>query len=358
MKILITGPKYYNYNEMISKAFMDLGYSVEILSYPDVEVNIFQYYQLFFSNIFVSKLNRSLTFDELRFKKSEIIKYNAILIEQINKYKPDLILTIMGNREIIFPETLEHIKKKTESMLIIWCYDSALKFINVLTYGKYSDLFYTFEPHDIQELKKYNIESKFLPMAYDPDTYHKLERKAEEVDISFVGYIYPNRREFFDNVIKNNPHLKIQLWGPWVHYNIYLQYEYKIRRKELGKRINNCQVIPRKVNEIYNGSKICLNCHHPQSIQGVNPRTFEIPGAGGFELTDYKEVLGDLFEIGTEIECYRNEKELFEKIEYYIENEDERIKISKRGHKRVLKDHTFKNRAKKIEDDIQYLKKQ
>ena len=61
----------------------------------------------------------------------------------------------------------------------------------------------------------------------------------------------------------------------WTWYDPFLQYEYKIKRKELGKHIQNYNIPPSEVNKIYNSTKINLNIHHPQSKEGLNPRTFE-----------------------------------------------------------------------------------
>ena len=241
----------------------------------------------------------------------------------------------------------------------MWSYDSAIRTSGVLTSGKYYDIFYTFEPTDIPILDKYNVKSKFLPMGYDPHNYFKLETDKKNIDISFIGNINNNtiRKELLEKIVLNYPELNIGFWGKsWTWYNPFLLYEYKMKMKKLGNHINNYHVTHEEINRIYNSSKLCLNIHHPQSKTGLNPRTFEILGSGGFELVDYKSSLNDLFKLGIEIECYRNEKELLDKIEYYLENEEERKKIVKRGSDIVKKKHTYTHRAKVILTDINELR--
>lgn len=99
-------------------------------------------------------------------------------------------------------------------------------------------------------------------------------------------------------------------------------------------------------------SKMCLNIHHYQSKEGVNPRTFEILGAGGFQLIDYKKILEELFDIDKELVCYRGIEELVEKIIYYLDRDEERNIIAKAGHQRVLKEHTIRHRVERILTDI------
>ena len=151
--------------------------------------------------------------------------------------------------------------------------------------------------------------------------------------------------------------MELEIWGTaWIWYNLFCLYEYKIKRRALGKHIHNYNIPPEEVNTVYNSTKICLNIHHRQSKEGVNPRTFEILGAGAFQLIDYKKELEDMFDIGREIVCYKNEADLLDKIEYYLENEDERNKIARRGHEIVKKKHTYKHRAETILSDVEMLR--
>lgn len=348
MKILINGPSFQNYINMISKGFEDLNNEVIISSWPDY--SRIHYLKLFAYN----SLNQQGAIDRLI---SDIyLPYNQNLMDQIKILDPDLILTLNGNH--LFPETLRYIREKTRSIHAVWCYDSVLRYPNVLANAKYFDLFYTFETSDILKLSQLKINSKFLPMAYDPYSYFDLGNQDKKIDICFIGNLnfYPARKKLFEEIISKYGDLNVQLWGKsWEWYNIFNQYEYKIKRRELKKHINNYNVSPNIINGIYNNSKICINIHHPQSKEGLNPRTFEIPGSGGFELVDHKQKLDDMFKTGKEIESYNNSKELFEKIEYYINNDKDRSRISQTGYKKAKNYHTFKNRADVILKDAESL---
>jgi len=73
-------------------------------------------------------------------------------------------------------------------------------------------------------------------------------------------------------------------------------------------------------------------------------RDFEVPMAGGFYLTRYTEELEQYFVIGREIECYRNERELVEKCQYYLAHPEQRELIRRAGQRRSLADHTWERR--------------
>ena len=352
MKILVNGPDFFNYTTMIAKGFMNPQNEVIVSNWPNLNGNFMYNSKIYLYNKISKSFDPSnATYD---LNRDVILQYNKTLLDQINIFKPDLVLTLKG--DILVPDTVKCIKEKADSIHAIWCYDSALRFSNVLNSAKYYDLFYTFEFSDIQKLQNYKINSKYLPMAYDPDSYFCLENKTKTIDICFIGNLnpYPHRKKLFEEIISKYKDLNIELWGKtWTWYNPFLNYEYNIKRKQLGNHINNFNVDSDKINTIYNSSKICINIHHPQSINSLNPRTFEILGSGGFELVDYKSSLNNLFDIGNELESYSNKTELFEKIDYYINNERRLQNIANRGHNKVLKYHTYKNRANTIIQDME-----
>lgn len=358
MKILITGPDFYGFTNMIAKAFCELGCELKILNWPDFSGTLFDRTKLLLYEK-ITALTKSQDPSEIisNLFEEAIIDYNKELLQEVVAIQPDVLLVLKGN--ILLPGTIEKIRNKLDVILVLWSYDSALRFSNVLKGGRYYHLFYTYEPTDIQGLRKYDIHAKYLPMAYDPDTYFKLEDETYIRDISFVGAlsVYPNRKKILELIISQHKNLDLEIWGTaWTWYNPFLQYEYKIKRRALGKHIHNYNIPPEEVNKVYNATKICLNIHHRQSKEGVNPRTFEIIGAGAFQLIDHKKILEDLFDIEREIVCYKNEADLLDKIEYYLENEDERNKIARRGHEIVKKKHTYKHRAETILSEVEMLR--
>jgi predicted SAM-dependent methyltransferase len=76
----------------------------------------------------------------------------------------------------------------------------------------------------------------------------------------------------------------------------------------------------------------------------ANMRIFEATGEGVFLLTEHHKNLDNLFEIGKEIETFSNEKELMDKIKYYISHDNERNEIALKGQQRCLADHSLEKR--------------
>ena len=159
-------------------------------------------------------------------------------------------------------------------------------------------------------------ESYWFPNSYPDDLMSNLNLEKTE-DIGFCGNVL-NRGHIIDSLDK---------------YNI---------KKDIF-------VIGDDMVNAINSYKIHLNCNISNDI---NYRTFETTGCGTFLLTNYTPGLEKLFDIGKEIVVYNDLNDLDNKVKYYLENEEEREKISKSGYERSKKEHTYYERAKKLVDII------
>ena len=106
----------------------------------------------------------------------------------------------------------------------------------------------------------------------------------------------------------------------------------------------------------YNGAKIVINMHRAHddatfnsnsgqlTAVSPNPRTFEISACGTLQLTDIRDDLGSFYTPGVDIVTYSSPVEMVEKIEYYLNHEEERQEIALRGMYRTMKEHTYAHR--------------
>lgn len=164
-------------------------------------------------------------------------------------------------------------------------------------------------------------ESHWFPNSYPDDLIDKLNIE-KTVDVGFCGNIL-NRGHVIDSLDK---------------------YEIKKDIFVIGDDM---------VNSI-NSYKIHVNCNISDDI---NYRTFETTGCGTFLLTNYTPGLELLFEIGSEIVIYNDLDDLDQKVRYYLDNENEREKISRAGYERSKRDHTYFERSKFLVEIIKkYIK--
>ena len=93
---------------------------------------------------------------------------------------------------------------------------------------------------------------------------------------------------------------------------------------------------------------INLNLVNGNAETGLNMRHFEITAAGGFMLCYRQPELEDCFVIGRECDVFDNEKELLEKIRYYLAHPQRCVEIALAGQQRTLRDHLYSNRLRSL----------
>lgn len=95
-------------------------------------------------------------------------------------------------------------------------------------------------------------------------------------------------------------------------------------------------------------SRINLNITLPSIETGLPQRMFDIMGAGGFLLTNYQEEIEEYYEIGKDLEVFKNLEELEEKVNYYLSHERERLVIAMNGYRKTRESHNFQTRIRSI----------
>ncbi len=195
-----------------------------------------------------------------------------------------------------------------------------------------------------------------IPLAVDSTLIDTKYDKKWEADISFIGTNSPDKQEIFKE--KLFPLMKkynVKLYGQdWTTFDSLLGWVQRLGQYfnlPILKSIRKPKLKLEDEGNIYKSSKICINLHEKNQLIGggdCNERTFKIPAYGGFQIVDDVKCIKDYLIDGEEIVISKDTKDWFEKIDYYINNVDARKKIIEAGKKKILENHTYKNRVKQI----------
>jgi len=195
-----------------------------------------------------------------------------------------------------------------------------------------------------------------IPLAADDTVIYPEYSEKFEADISFIGTNLSDKRQAFNEMLfplqkKYNLKLYGQDWTlvdktlGWVQRGgQYFNFPYLKSFRKPKLRLED-------ERKVYNSSIISINIHeeYQRKFGGdCNERTFKIPLAGGFEITDNVECIKKYFIEGQEIIIAKDKKDWFDKIDYYMKNLDKRDKTIEAGRMRVLRDHTYKNRVAQL----------
>lgn len=86
----------------------------------------------------------------------------------------------------------------------------------------------------------------------------------------------------------------------------------------------------------------------PRRENQIKARNFEVPGAGGFLLTEWAEDLDKYYLPGKEIAIFRDLNDLTRNIQYYLSHPMERDQIAVAGFTRTQAEHTYDQRLAEV----------
>ena len=95
---------------------------------------------------------------------------------------------------------------------------------------------------------------------------------------------------------------------------------------------------------VFHNSKINLNITSRTIESGIPQRVFDILASEGFCLSNYQPEIAELFEDGKELVMYTDMEDLLQKAKYYMEHDEERVRIAKAGYEKVKRGYDISSR--------------
>lgn len=102
------------------------------------------------------------------------------------------------------------------------------------------------------------------------------------------------------------------------------------------------------LTRIYNAARVHVDIGRLYQQDIVTMRVFDVLACGGFVLAEHSEGLGELFQLGVELDTWRTVPELVEKVAYWLARPDAAAAMAARGRARVLRDHTIGQRVREM----------
>ena len=331
MKIAIIG-KYFtdSFANHIDETLQDMGHTTVKID-PEIK---------FLQSEFLSQQIRSFTktlYQQVFYKIPFIRNKNSKKI--YNYYRTNKIDFTIVVHDFLTKQEIDEIKKISSSPIVLWFPDAISNFQKSMFFVAGYDYLFFVDKYIVEKLnEEFHLNTHYLPQCFNPKKHEKVALTDEtdlnkySCEITNAGNLYPSRAALYKHLTKYN----FKMWGapPAVWLSV----------PELDKIIMNKTVFNIEKSKAFNGAKVVLNNLHPAVINGVNKRTFEICGVGGFQITSYRNAVVELFEIGKEIVTYSNLEELIQKLDYYLAHDDEREQIREAGYQRALKEHTYEHR--------------
>lgn len=207
-------------------------------------------------------------------------------------------------------------------------------------YLKGYDLLLTSFPHFVPRLRAMGVASEYFRIGFDTRVLELLGKVEPDIGVSFVGGISRHHGKalpMLEYLARSTP---IEFFG----YGA-------------GSLNRSSPIVARHHGEVWGldmyralaRSRITLNRHIDVAENHANNmRLYEATGVGALLITDRKDNLGELFDLGKEVVAYSSPEEAAELIRYYIAHPQEASAIASAGQARTLREHTYRHRMEEL----------
>lgn len=202
------------------------------------------------------------------------------------------------------------------------------------------DLILTSFPHFVPRLRAMGVGSEYFRIGFDTRVLERIGTVAKDIDVSFVGGISRHHDKavpLLEALARQTP---IQFFG-------YGAQSLDARSPIAGRHRGEAWGLD--MYRTLARSRVTLNRHiNVAENHANNMRLYEATGTGAMLLTDDKDNLGELFDVGREVVSYRTADEAVALIRHYSENPDEAAAIARAGQQRTLREHTYAKRMEEL----------
>lgn len=270
------------------------------------------------------------------------------LLQKAAAVDPDLIFFIPFQDQFSF-EALDLLK--ASSTTLAWFGDDTWRFDSFSSrYAPHFSYVATTDPFSLAKYRKLGAQPILTEWAAQPfsDRTGPLhEAESYEFEVSFVGGHSSYRAWLIGKLAQKG--VQVACFGAgWPNGRVsFERMEQIFRKSRINLNISNS--VNRDIRFVLGSPRNLasyLVCS--KRSEQVKARNFEIPLAGGFQLSNYVLGLERHLAIGKETAIYTTPEECAELIGYYLENEDLRMDLLIRGHERTKNEHTYQHRLSHI----------
>jgi spore maturation protein CgeB len=261
---------------------------------------------------------------------------NGALVETVRRVDPDIIFFVLMHFEI-WTETLDFIRTRTNAVLLNWATDDSWKYRPFSRYlAPHFDIHATTSGSAAEMARRDGLDN-FVHTQWAASGFALREPLPAErcrYPVTFVGSNYGNRAAWVNSLRARG--IEVSCFGHgWPGGAVAAGRLPEIIRESI-------------ISLNFGDSGLLWDGWLPRRSRQIKARVFEVPGSGGFLMTEAAEDLDRYFAIGREIETFASRDELARKIRHYLAHPGERDDIAAAGHQRVRREHTYEVRFQSL----------
>ncbi len=328
--------------------------------------------------------------------------FKNILREKLKKDNYKFVFSVN------FAPLISDVCAESGILYISWVYDAPIHIRRTQTLREKTNRIYFFDRVQAEEYKSQGLKNvSHLPLAVDTDIFN-VKNDGYKCDVSFVGQLYKSDfnylcgpldfylRGYLEGLV--NAQIQVKQQGGYILHelitdelidklNVFYKKasggKFSVDRKEVEYAMacevtgrqrfmalallqNRCRVdlyskdmdtrlsnvnnrgyadYYTQMPEVFKTSRINLNISLSIIQSGIPLRVLDVLGSRGFLITNFQPELQEYFIDGKDIVIYYDIEDMISKVRYYLEHEDERLKICDSGYKKAKELFSFDERV-------------
>lgn len=284
------------------------------------------------------RLGHEVVFFESRHKAiyADFAELNRKLLETVERERPTVIFCVLSSYEV-WLETLAMLHNGSEAVLIGWSTDDSWKYAQFSRFvAPAFDIFATTYRAALTRARHDGLNNYVLTQwaADSASLVEPLPAVRCRHSVTFVGSAYGNRPRWIDELRRRG--IKVECFGHgWKHGPVTANTVARIMRESI-------------ISLNFADSGLVMRGLLPEHSRQIKARLFEVPGAGGFLLTEDAAGLEEFYLPGEEVAVFSGIDELVSKIKFFLAHPEERDRIARAGFLRTRQEHTYDHRFREL----------
>lgn len=255
------------------------------------------------------------------------------LISLARRMRIDVVLAITRS---VSEETLFALRRLGVGARIAWWGDTPQNMARMGLLSAEWDLIFLKDPDTVAKFRCLGLPAGLLHEAMNP-AWHRPVATARCNDVVVAGSAY-GYRQFMVKMLLGQG-VSVAFYGPGLPTWSLAE----VRAAHRGRYI-----VKEEKSRIFGEGLACLNGSPPTEGNSLNCRAFEIAGAGGLQLFDFRPLIAECFEPGKEILVFHSFGELLDLLRRAAAAPEEMRRIREAGARRALAEHTYRHRLETI----------
>jgi hypothetical protein len=248
-------------------------------------------------------------------------------------WRPDVFL---APTQLVNETVLAELKRLGCRARVAWWGDPPANMRRLGLASKEWDLILFKDPDAVRKYRGLGLNVHLLHEAMNPLWHKPLAEQAND-QLVIAGNWYGFRQFLVKELMAQGVHVALYGAAP-PRWSLA-----EIRREHTGRYLAR-----EEKSRIFGQGMACLNSTSPAEGDSLNCRAFEIAGAGGLHLLEYREVAAQCFEPNKELLMFNSITDILEYLDRARRSPKEIREVRLAGARRALAEHTYEHRLRRI----------